>query len=148
MITIREWTEKDVPSVAVLEHACFSDPWTMEMIKSEFARPDFCGLIAEENEKPIGFIFGTLLFEDAEIAKVAVLNECRGKGYGKQLVESFFDAVIKGGARRIFLEVRPSNEAALRLYTGKGFHKLRLRKRYYADGEDALEMLKDLYPDD
>ena len=145
---IREWTEKDLAAVAILEHACFEDPWTMDMIKGEFGRMDFCGSIAEEDGKPIGFLCGTLLFEDAEIAKVTVLKEYRGKGYGRQLVEEFFDKVKANGARRIFLEVRPSNEAALHLYQSNGFHKLRLRKRYYADGEDALEMMKDLYPDD
>ena len=101
---IREWTEKDLAAVAILEHACFEDPWTMDMIKGEFGRMDFCGSIAEEDGKPIGFLCGTLLFEDAEIAKVAVLKEYRGKGYGRQLVEEFFDKVKANGARRIFLE--------------------------------------------
>ena len=91
---------------------------------------------------------GSVLFEDAEIYKVAILPQHRGKGLGSMAVNAFVDKVKERGGERIFLEVRPSNTAALRLYQNRGFEKNRLRKRYYADGEDCLEMKKELYPDE
>ena len=96
----------------------------------------------------IGFVYGNVVFEDAELYKVAVLPEYRGKGFGKELAQAFIAAVQEKGARQIFLEVRVSNQAALSLYVGQGFERVRLRKRYYSDGEDCLELKKNLYPEE
>lgn len=147
MKTVREWTEKDLAKLVLCERACFSDPWTTEMIKTEFSRDDFYGLLIEEDGEILAYIYGTVLFEDAELMKVAVLPKRRGQGLGCALTEAFLQGVKERGAERIFLEVRPSNLSALKLYQGHGFVKTRLRKRYYADGEDALEMKKELTPE-
>ena len=147
MAIIEEFSEKDTARLALLEKECFADAWTVEMLKSEAAREGFCCLLAKEGEETIGFIYGSVLFEDAELYKVAVLPAARGKGLGKALVEDWIEAVKARGARNIFLEVRVSNQPALGLYNGQGFEKTRLRKRYYADGEDCLEMKKRLYLD-
>lgn len=148
MPQIREFTQKDIAKIAAIERACFAEAWSLEMIKAECVRPEFCALVLEEEEETLGFIMGSVLFEDAEIYKVAILPQHRGKGLGYAAVDGFAAAVKSRGGTRIFLEVRPSNEAALRLYQKYGFEKTRLRKRYYADGEDCLEMKKDLYPDE
>lgn len=147
-IGFREWTEKDLPALAVLERSCFDDPWTMEMLRAELGKSESYGLLLEEDGKAIGYACGTVLFEDAEIEKVAVVKERRGKGYGKALVNALLTLAESKGAQRVFLEVRASNAPALGLYQGAGFEKTRLRKRYYEDGEDALEMKKELYPEE
>ena len=146
-VDIREFTEKDLTELAVLEKACFADPWTVEMLKSESERDGFCCLLAETQGECVGLVYGNVLMDVAELYKVAVLPTFRAKGCGKALAESFISLVKKMGARQIFLEVRVSNQAALALYLGQGFEKTRQRKRYYADGEDCLEMKKSLYPD-
>ena len=148
MPLIRKFTEKDIAKIAAIERNCFAEAWSLEMIKTESARQEFCALLIEENEEALGFIMGSVVFEDAEIYKVAILPQYRGKGFGYMAVDAFTDEVKSRSATRIFLEVRPSNEAALRLYQNRGFEKTRLRKRYYADGEDCLEMKKELYPDE
>lgn len=145
---IRDWTEKDLPAIALLERACFAEPWTMEMIRNEFARKEFCGALLEEDGKVIGYVCGFLLFEDAELTKVAVAERCRGNGYGGALADAFYLRAAERGAKRIFLEVRVSNQPAFKLYQSRGYEKTRLRKRYYADGEDALEMKKEFFSDD
>ncbi|MBQ4052866.1 MAG: ribosomal protein S18-alanine N-acetyltransferase [Clostridia bacterium] len=148
MITIRDWTEKDLPKLMALERACFADAWTTEMMKNEFLRDGFCGVLAEEDGEIVGYLCGYSLFEDAELLKTAVVQERRGKGIGGLLLDAFTEKVLLQGAEKIFLEVRVSNEAALRLYVSRGFEKTRIRKRYYADGEDALEMKRELRPED
>jgi ribosomal-protein-alanine N-acetyltransferase len=146
-VDIREFTEKDLSKLALLEKSCFADAWTMEMLKSEMGRDGFCCLLAEADGEAAGFVYGNVLFEDAELYKVAVLPDFRGKGIGRGLMNAFSGFVKDKGAQQIFLEVRVSNQAALALYLGQNFEKTRLRKRYYADGEDCLEMRKSLYPD-
>lgn len=148
MTVIRDWTEKDLPAIAILERACFSEPWTMEMLKNEFSRKEFCGALLEEDGKIVGFVCGMTLFEDAELMKVAVAESCRKRGLGGALVDEFYRRAISRDVERIFLEVRVSNAAALGLYQGRGYEKTRLRKRYYADGEDALEMKKEVHPEE
>lgn len=148
MPTIREWTEKDLLVVAAIERNCFIDPWTVEMLRAEMQKQDSYGLILEEDGKALGYACGNALFEDGEVEKVAVLAENRGKGYGKALVLGLFEIAKQRGAERMFLEVRASNAPALGLYQSVGFEKTRLRKRYYENGEDALEMKKEFHPEE
>lgn len=148
MPRIREWTERDLPKLMAIERACFDDPWTTEMMKGEFVREQFCGVLAErEDGEILGYACGTSLFEDAELFKIAVGEEFRGQGHGAALLHELFELVKGRGATRMFLEVRVSNAAALGLYQSRGFQKTRIRKRYYENGEDALEMKKDFYPE-
>lgn len=148
MPTIREWTEKDLLVVAAIERNCFIDPWTVEMLRAEMQKQDSYGLILEEDGKALGYACGNALFEDGDVEKVAVLAENRGKGYGKALVLGLFEIAKQRGAERMFLEVRASNAPALGLYQSVGFEKTRLRKRYYENGEDALEMKKEFHPEE
>lgn len=142
-INIRAWTEQDAGAAAIIERACFAEPWTLEIIRQSFLVPHFYGFIVEADGESVGYVCGSSLFEDAELMRIAVLSKCRGLGYGKLLLDKFIEGAAARGAERMFLEVRASNEAALGLYTKSGFKKNRLRKRYYPDGEDALEMCKD-----
>ncbi len=148
MITIRNWTEKDLPKLMALERACFEDAWTTEMMKNEFTRDGFCGGLAEEDGETVGYVCGYTLFEDGELLKIAVLQACRGKGIGGLLLDAFTENAKGQGAERIFLEVRISNEPALGLYISRDFERTRIRKRYYPDGEDAVEMKRELCPED
>ncbi len=139
---VREWTKADIEKIAVLEAECFSDPWTKEMLASSFEGRFFHGILIEEEGEILGYACQTVLFEDAEIEIVAVAPTERKKGLGKLLMESMEDIALALCAKQTFLEVRVSNVPAIALYTGFGFEKVRVRERYYADGEDALVMKK------
>ena len=134
------WTVEDTAFVAALERECFSDPWSAEMFESAARSPFFHGLIAREGGEVIGYACQTVLFEDAEILNVAVAPSARGRGVGKALMRGMIKAAKARGAETMFLEVRVSNVAALRLYRGFGFEDGYIRKKYYEDGEDALTM--------
>ena len=141
---VRLIEKEDILALTELENACFEERWSQGQISGSMARVDFCGVIAEESDKAVGYIFGTCLFEDAEIARIAVLEDCRQKGIGSALMDGFLTEVKKRNAERVFLEVRKSNLPAVSLYQKCGFTPTRVRERYYVDGEDAVEMKKDL----
>ena len=142
---VREWNRADVPLVAAIDRECFGlEPWSETEYAKEFSSEWFCGTVLEMDGEIVGYVCGKLVFEDAEILRIAVKNKWRGQGLGGTLLNGFIDSVKTRGGTRVFLEVRTGNVAAVRLYRSRGFTLTRERKKYYADGEDALEMKKDL----
>ncbi|MBQ8319821.1 MAG: ribosomal protein S18-alanine N-acetyltransferase [Clostridia bacterium] len=139
---IRAWERADLPKIAALEQSCFSDPWTKENFESAFALPVLYGFVAEEDERLLGYCVTQVVCEDAELQNIAVAKEFRGKGIAKELLTFAEENAREKGAEHCFLEVRVSNAPALGLYRKFGYGQIGVRKRYYANGEDALVMKK------
>ena len=147
MTAFRTWTAQDVERLAATERACFSDPWSQEMLQTEILHAAACGVIAETDGEMIGFAYGKVYFDEGELYKIGILPKFRGKGAGKALYRAWEEAIKARGARTVFLEVRVSNVSAIGLYTQEGYAQTRIRKGYYADGEDCFEMKKELFAD-
>ena len=80
---------------------------------------------------------------DIEITNVAILQEFRNRGYGKMLLNAVIEEGKRLGGSQFTLEVRQSNQAAIRLYEGVGFQSEGVRKDFYEKPkEDALIMWK------
>jgi len=95
----------------------------------------------------IGFAAFHRVMDDAELRNIAVHPEHQHQGIGRALLEAGSTRLREAGARRIFLEVRPSNKPALGLYYSMGFAVRLLRKDYYRDPpEDALVLGLELFP--
>ena len=75
---------------------------------------------------------------EAELLRIAVSPEARGQGLGRRLLEACQRELAEEGLVHLFLEVRPTNAAAIRLYEACGWEPCGRRLRYYTDGEDAL----------
>ena len=140
---IRRWQLKDVAAVVELEKKCFSDPWNADMILSSFNLPRFVGFVAEEDGAVAGYLGATRLFEDCEILLVAVDETYRRRKIATGLFNELFSLLKKEDVKRIFLEVRSRNDAALNCYSALGFTKIGLRAGYYGD-DDAVIMEKTL----
>ena len=74
---------------------------------------------------------------EAELLRIAVRPEARGRGLGRRLLRATTEALRDLGITELHLEVRVSNEAARRLYEAEGWRMAGLRKGYYRDGENA-----------
>lgn len=140
----RVWTREDLAAIAALEKECFSDPWTLRMFSDSFVSAFAFGVIAEENGELTGFAIESVLFEDAEIADVAVKESFRRRGIANELLNRLEEEAMRRGAERSLLEVRASNAAAMSVYLRRGYVGVRERRGYYSDGEDALVMQKSL----
>lgn len=89
----------------------------------------------------IGYAGMWIMVDEAHITTIAVRETWRGRGLGELLLASLIAAAAEGGAERVTLEVRVSNETAQNLYRKYGFHQEGLRRRYYSDNnEDAYIM--------
>ena len=146
-VTLREIVASDtalVEAIAAIERESFALPWSVREIVSICNRADFCGVVAEMNGEIVGYLLGLTLFEDAEVLRIAVSEKYRGQKIGGAILDTFFELVKARGAQKTFLEVRVSNEPAIRLYESRAFARGRVRKKYYENGESAIEMYKRL----
>jgi len=83
------------------------------------------------------------ILDEWEIFDIATVSEFRNRGFAKKIAAEALDFAQKNGARKIFLEVRESNERAINLYMSLGFEKYAVRKNYYVNnGETAVCMMK------
>ncbi|MBC2778837.1 ribosomal protein S18-alanine N-acetyltransferase [Parasphingopyxis marina] len=80
--------------------------------------------------EPAGFTLSRMIVDEAELLLIAVRSEYRGQGIGRELLQRTCIAAASRGARRLHLEVRDGNDAAL-LYRSMGFEQIGLRKNYY-----------------
>lgn len=130
----------------VSANAFFPDGWTENMFISAFDSGNFYGFIAKDDKilLNVGFITFTVAADTADIGDIFVFSDFRLRGIGGSLLRKAEEYLISAGVKKIFLEVRSSNEAAKNLYISAGFKTFSTRKRYYADGEDALCMAKEI----
>lgn len=140
-------TAADLDVVTALEEASYEFPWT----RGIFADCLRVGYRCEVLEDPAGTVLGycilSVALDEAHILNLCVAPEHRVRGLGGRILDHLLDAAAKAGARRIYLEVRPSNGAALALYARRGFEKLGLRRDYYRarqGREDAVILARPL----
>ena len=92
-------------------------------------------------EKVVGYLEYSLIYDRIEIDNFSVLEEYRNKGIGNKLMSYLVGIAINERVVNITLEVRTSNEIARNLYKKFGFREVALRKFYYGD-EDGILMEK------
>ena len=94
-----------------------------------------------DNDKSVGYLEYSLIYDRMEIDNIEVILEYRGKGIGTKLMSYLISLAIENRVINITLEVRISNEVARHLYKKFGFREVALRKFYYGD-EDGILMEK------
>ncbi|MEX2209270.1 MAG: ribosomal protein S18-alanine N-acetyltransferase [Myxococcota bacterium] len=131
----RDASADDAAALARIARDALPEAWSEGSIRASLARPGACALLIDPE---LGFALGWRAGGEAEILTLAVEKAARGQGLGRALAVALLARFRADGARRVSLEVRGSNSAALRLYGSLGFTRTRVRPRYYRDGEDAL----------
>ena len=131
----------DLATLETLENATLRPPWNRQGIEDALADAKYLVLIArDEAGETAGFLIAYSAGDEAEIARLGVLPAFRRRGLAQTLLQHARREFSKRGVRRIFLELRAGNEAALRLYETLGFVQTGRRQAYYPDGEDAVLM--------
>lgn len=138
---IRFMTEADLEQAAAIEAVCFREPWSLDLLSSGFENKWNLYLAAEEDGRLAGYGAVCVIAGEGEIQRIAVLEEFRRQGLGRKLLDAMVAAARNRGARAMTLEVRESNEPAIKLYFSAGFRTEAQRKDYYRNPrEDALIM--------
>ena len=140
---LREMLTEDLDQVMEIEDNVFPDPWTKEGFFTFLIRKDSMFLVVEEKGRIIGYLGSLMVLDESDILNIAVTPERQKEGIGRFMLESLFRLSYDCGIRFVHLEVRESNETAIRLYERCGFQRDGLRKDYYTEPrENAVLMTK------
>jgi ribosomal-protein-alanine N-acetyltransferase len=152
-IHIEPMTEGDLKEVLALEARAFPDPWNLAQFKAELDNPHAEILLARQGVTPqgggviVGYIAFWHIVDEIQILDVAVDPHMQRRGIGRALLDYVVQIGEEAQCITWSLEVRASNEAARRLYTGAGFQIVNTRRGYYAHGgEDAFIMVRGHVP--
>lgn len=138
---IRPMREEDLDAVMRIERSCFAPPWKREDFAAHL-QADYARLFVAEREADlIGYVDLLSAADQGDIANIAVREDARGGGVGSALLLAALNAARELGLVEIFLEVRTSNEAAIRMYERASFSQIGTRRAYYTQPtEDACLM--------
>jgi ribosomal-protein-alanine N-acetyltransferase len=145
-IRIRKARLQDVPAIAAIERDSFPDPWDERILTEALSFFPTTFLVATSGGRIIGFIAGGI--EDTgeliygHIANLAVSPPHRMAGTGRLLLTREEQAFAIESADGVQLEVRVSNLAAQQFYRRNGYRDVFIVPEYYANGEDAIVMMK------
>ena len=138
-LEIRRLAYSDLPQVIAIERRSFPTPWSLAMFVLELSKPSGICLAAATDEGLVGYLVCSRYADVWHLMNVAVPPSKRRRGIASCLLEGLFDAA--GSEARYTLEVRVSNDEAIKMYESFGFRSAGVRRRYYHDNnEDALIM--------
>ncbi|HEU4626328.1 MAG TPA: ribosomal protein S18-alanine N-acetyltransferase [Steroidobacteraceae bacterium] len=142
-VTIRTMLEPDVPSVVAIERAAYQFPWS-EGIFRDCLRVGYVCRVACVGEEVVAYGVMSVGAGEAHILNLCVNAHFRCRGIGRQLLRYLVDRARSAGMGEAFLEVRPSNTAAIRLYQSMGFEQVGIRRGYYqaVGGREDAAVLK------
>jgi len=138
--------ESDVLAVVAIERSAYTHPWT-EGIFRDCLRVGYSCTVFEQCGVIDAYGIMSVVAGECHILNICVRPEIQGRGVGRKVLTHLLARARQSGTEAAFLEVRPSNVAAISLYTRMGFNEVGIRRRYYpthGGREDAIIMALDL----
>ena len=147
-VAIRPMHELDVPMVVAVERSAYQFPWS-EGIFRDCLRVGYVCRVIDVGTDIAGYGIMSMGAGEAHVLNVCVREEYRGRALARKVLLYLIDRARNAGMYEAFLEVRPSNTAAARLYASLGFEQVGVRRGYYqaTNGrEDAAVLRRMLTP--
>jgi ribosomal-protein-alanine N-acetyltransferase len=136
----------DIWAVYVMERENFIDPWSLENLQDELARPFSVPLGLFRDDKLLAYSFSWLIQGETHLLNLSVGKPFQGMGLGRRLLAAVITISVAKGSERVHLEVSEANARAIALYKSEGFKAVGRRKAYYGDKSDAILMTLTLGP--
>ena len=142
-VLIRSMSENDVSEVIAVERASYQFPWS-EGIFRDCLRVGYVCRVVTVNDTIIGYGVMSVGAGEAHILNLCIGDLYRCKGVGRRLLTYLIERGAAAGMSEAFLEVRPSNTSAIRLYLSVGFEQVGMRRGYYqaVGGREDAAVLK------
>ncbi|MDE2450853.1 MAG: ribosomal protein S18-alanine N-acetyltransferase [Gammaproteobacteria bacterium] len=129
-IRIRPMTDADVAAVFAIERASYQFPWSEGIFRDCLRVGYVCRVLTLGNEV-IGYGVMSVGAGEAHVLNLCVADSYRCRGLGRRMLAYLLERGVAAGMSEAFLEVRPSNTAAIRLYQAIGFEQVGMRRGYY-----------------
>jgi ribosomal-protein-alanine N-acetyltransferase len=148
-VVLRMMVAEDVAAVAAIDRQSFPLPWSENSFRSDLTTNPAAHLLVAEravggNRRIAGYAGYWLVIDEAHLSTLAVEPSLRRHGIGELILREAMRHAVRQGAELMTLEVRPSNDAARRLYAKLGFRVVGRRPHYYKDNlEDAILMTRE-----
>jgi [ribosomal protein S18]-alanine N-acetyltransferase len=146
--SIRAMKRADLSAVVAIERNSYPFPWTSGIF-SDCLRVGYRCHVLSDQSRICGYAIVSMAMDEAHLLNLCIAPEQRRQGLAILLLEHVINEVCMAGMDRLFLEVRPSNRAAVALYRRYGFRIIGRRPGYYPDHdgrEDATVMVLHLDP--
>ncbi len=137
LLRIRNMKSSDLPAVLAIERQVYNYPWSEGIFRDCFTAGYSCW-VCEDLEKVVAYSILSVAAGEAHIMNISVDPKQQKQGIGRKMIEHLLKIACYGKAKSIFLEVRPTNLAAIALYEKMGFNQIGIRKGYYP-GEESRE---------
>jgi ribosomal-protein-alanine N-acetyltransferase len=145
-LELRKLELRDLNAIEEIERESYPTPWSRSMFAGELAKPSSLSLGAVDTESGVlvGYLVISRYVDAWHVMNVAVTPSYRRRGVARALLDNLFEVTASDERRGYTLEVRVSNEGAIKLYETMGFVSRGVRRGYYTDNrEDALIMWRD-----
>jgi [ribosomal protein S18]-alanine N-acetyltransferase len=139
---LRDMTDADLDDVLRIECEVHAHPWTRGNFSDALHSKYLCK-VYESEPGMLGYAVLMLAVDEAELLDIAIAAPHQRQGWGHKLLEEMMVLARRHDMRRVVLEVRASNAAAIGLYRSMGFADIGLRRDYYPaenGREDAILM--------
>ena len=145
-ILIRPMSECDITFIIDIENCAYEFPWN-KTISHDCLQAGYSGWVIEYEKNLVGYGVMLISSDESHILNLCVHPDYQSIGLGKQLLKHFLELAKTHNISRIFLETRPTNFKAIKLYLDLGFNEIGRRRNYYPTKigrEDALVLAKTL----
>ena len=137
MINIRKICPKNSESCYKLDLKSIK-LWNLNQWKNELEKDNVTAMGVYSNNSILGVCVFHKIYDEAEIRYLSIDPSHKRRGLGKKLIYKIIKECKNENIKKIFLEVSLKNEQALHFYDNFGFETIRVRKKYYKDGSDAI----------
>jgi [ribosomal protein S18]-alanine N-acetyltransferase len=139
---IRSMQAADLAGVEAVENAAYDYPWSRAVFR-DCLLAGYYSLVLDVGGTVSGYAIMSIAASEAHILNLCVYPELRRLGYGRRLLNALLFKAQDNAVRQVFLEVRPSNRAAIKLYSSAGFEEIGIRPAYYQakDGRENAVVL-------
>lgn len=120
----------DLGGVQHVEQTAYDYPWSRAVFR-DCLLAGYYSLVLVVDGNVSGYAIMSIAAAEAHVLNLCVHPDIRRLGYGRRLLNALLFRAQDAGVKQVFLEVRPSNEAALALYRSTGFREIGIRPAYY-----------------
>ena len=140
-VHIRWMIRRDMPEVLAIESQSFEFPWSEEDFIRCLRQRNCIGMVAEHNERVVGFMIYELHKNRLHILNFAVNEQMRRRRVGTQMIRKLASKLSRERRSRIMLEIRETNLPAQLFFRAAGFRAISVLRAFYDDTpEDAYLM--------